>query len=197
MKNAISIILTIIVIQLTIIMCTLICVFKYTHKSNNNNNKTEQINTKESFDYMSIPTSELNDTILLKYLREETTIEEYMIVLAQSVLETGWFTSSVCLNKNNILGLYDSSKNTYYEFNHWTDCILAYKEWIYDKYPSYVDYGYIDYLIKLPYATDKNYKNKLEVLALELYKKHIPDEYESGVQIYNQPIYKSVICNEF
>lgn len=185
MKNAISIILTIIVIQLTIIICILLCVFKYTHKSNNNNNKTEQINIKESFDYMSIPTSELNDTILLKYLREETTIEEYMIVLAQAVLETGWFTSSVCLNKNNILGLYDSSKNTYYEFNHWTDCILAYKTWIYDKYPSYVDYGYIDYLIKLPYATDKDYKNKLEVLALELYKKHIPDEYESGVQIYN------------
>lgn len=150
----------------------------------NNNNKTEQINTKKSFDYMSISTCELNDTILLKYLIEETTIEEYMIVLAQSVLETGWFTSSVCLNKNNILGLYDSSKNTYYTFNHWTDCIKAYKTWIYDKYPSYVDYGYIDYLIKLPYATDKDYKSKLENLALELYKKHIPDEYESGINIY-------------
>lgn len=184
-NNTIAIILTIIVIELTIITCTLTCAFKYTHKSNNNSNKTEQINTKKSFDYMSIPTSELNDTILLKYLREETTIEEYMIVLAQSVLETGWFTSPICLNKNNILGLYDSSKNTYYEFNHWTDCIKAYKKWIYNKYPSYVDYGYIDYLIKLPYATDKDYKNKLEVLALELYKKHIPDEYESGVQIYN------------
>lgn len=184
-NNTIAIILTIIVIQLTIITCTLICTFKYTYKSNNNNNKTEQINTKKSFDYMSIPTSELNDTILLKYLREETTIEEYMIVLAQSVLETGWFTSHICLEKNNILGLYNSNKNTYYAFEHWTDCIKAYKEWIYNKYPSYVDYGYIDYLIKLPYATDKDYKNKLEVLALELYKKHIPDEYESGVQIYN------------
>ena len=184
-NNTIAIILTIIVIELTIITCTLICTLKYTHKSNNNSNKTEQINTKKSFNYMSISTFELNDTILLKYLREETTIEEYMIVLAQSVLETGWFTSPICLNKNNILGLYDSSKNTYYEFNHWTDCILAYKKWIYDKYPSYVDYGYIDYLIKLPYATDKDYKNKLEVLALELYKKHIPDEYESGIQIYN------------
>ena len=183
MKNAISIILTIIVIQLTIITCTLICTF-YTHKSNNNSNKTEQINTKKSFDYMSIPTCELNDTILLKYLIEETTIEEYMIVLAQSVLETGWFTSPICLNKNNILGLYDSSKNTYYAFEHWTDCIKAYKKWIYDKYPSYVDYGYIDFLIKLPYATDEDYKSKLENLALELYKKHIPDEYESGINIY-------------
>ena len=190
----------IIMISITIVMeLGLITYCNFQHMPNNN--KTEQINIKESFDYMSIPTSELNDTILLKYLREETTIEEYMIVLAQSVLETGWFTSPICLNKNNILGLYDSSKNTYYEFNHWTDCILAYKEWIYDKYPSYVDYGYIDYLIKLPYATDKDYKNKLEVLALELYKKHIPDEYESGVQIYNQPICKSctrcVISNEF
>lgn len=178
-NSTIAIILTIIVIQLSIIMC---CTFKYTHKSNNN--KTEQINIKESFNYMSISTYELNDTILLKYLREETTIEEYMIVLAQSVLETGWFNSSVCLNKNNILGLYDSSKNTYYAFEHWTDCVKAYKKWIYDKYPNYVDYGYIDYLIKLPYATDKDYKNKLEVLALELYKKHIPDEYENGINIY-------------
>ena len=179
MKTLIIMISITIVIELGLITY---CNFQHTP----NNNKTEQqINIKESFDYMSIPTSELNDTILLKYLREETTIEEYMIVLAQSVLETGWFTSPICLNKNNILGLYDSSKNTYYEFNHWTDCILAYKKWIYNKYSSYVDYGYIDYLIKLPYATDKDYKNKLEVLALELYKKHIPDEYESGVQIYN------------
>ena len=128
-NSTIVIILTVIVIQLTIIMCR---TFKYTHKSNNNNNNKieQQINIKESFDYMSIPTSELNDTILLKYLREETTIEEYMIVLAQSVLETGWFTSSICLNKNNILGLYDSSKNTYYAFEHWTDSIKAYKKWI-------------------------------------------------------------------
>lgn len=179
MKTLIIMISITIVIELGLITY---CNFQHTP---NNNKIEQQINIKESFDYMSIPTSELNDTILLKYLREETTIEEYMIVLAQSVLETGWFTSSVCLNKNNILGLYDSSKNTYYEFKHWTDCILAYKKWIYDKYPNYVDYGYIDYLIKLPYATDKDYKNKLEVLALELYKKHIPDEYESGVQIYN------------
>ena len=179
MKTLIVMISITIVIELGLITY---CNFQNTP---NNNKIEQQINIKESFDYMSIPTSELNDTILLKYLREETTIEEYMIVLAQSVLETGWFTSPICLNKNNILGLYDSSKNTYYEFNHWTDCILAYKKWIYDKYPNYVDYGYIDYLIKLPYATDKDYKNKLEVLALELYKKHIPDEYESGIQIYN------------
>ena len=179
MKTLIIMILTTIVIELGLITY---CNFQHTP---NNNKIEQQINIKESFDYMSIPTSELNDTILLKYLREETTIEEYMVVLAQSVLETGWFTSPICLNKNNILGLYDSSKNTYYAFEHWTDCILAYKKWIYDKYPNYVDYGYIDYLIKLPYATDKDYKNKLEVLALELYKKHIPDEYESGVQIYN------------
>lgn len=179
MKTLIIMILTTIVIELGLITY---CNFQHTP---NNNKIEQQINIKESFDYMSIPTCELNDTILLKYLREETTIEEYMIVLAQSVLETGWFTSFICLNKNNILGLYDSSKNTYYEFNHWTDCVKAYKKWIYDKYPNYVDYGYIDYLIKLPYATDKDYKNKLEVLALELYKKHIPDEYESGVQIYN------------
>ena len=175
----------IIMISITIVI-ELGLITYYNFQQIPNNNKIEQqINIKESFDYMSIPTSELNDTILLKYLREETTIEEYMIVLAQSVLETGWFTSPICLNKNNILGLYDSSKNTYYEFNHWTDCILAYKKWIYNKYPNYVDYGYIDYLIKLPYATDKDYKTKLENLALELYKKHIPDEYESGVQIYN------------
>ena len=174
----------IIMISITIVMelgLITYCNFQHTP----NNNKTEQqINTKKSFDYMSIPTCELNDTILLKYLREETTIEEYMIVLAQSVLETGWFTSNICLQKNNILGLYNSTENTYYAFEHWTDCIKAYKTWIYDKYPSYVDYGYIDYLIKLPYATDKDYKTKLENLALELYKKHIPDEYESGINIY-------------
>ena len=140
----------IIMISITIVIELGLITYCNFQNTPNNNKIEQQINIKESFDYMSIPTSELNDTILLKYLREETTIEEYMIVLAQSVLETGWFTSPICLNKNNILGLYDSSKNTYYEFNHWTDCVLAYKEWIYNKYPRYVDYGYIDYLIKLP-----------------------------------------------
>ena len=88
----------IIMISITIVI-ELGLITYYNFQQIPNNNKIEQqINIKESFDYMSIPTSELNDTILLKYLREETTIEEYMVVLAQSVLETGWFTSSVCLN---------------------------------------------------------------------------------------------------
>ena len=42
------------------------------------------------------------------------------IVLAQAILETGWFRSSVCRNKHNLFGLTNPRTGKYYEFNHWT-----------------------------------------------------------------------------
>ena len=48
------------------------------------------------------------------------------IVLAQAILETGWFRSSVCLNKHNLFGLTNPRTGKYYEFNHWTESVRAY-----------------------------------------------------------------------
>lgn len=47
------------------------------------------------------------------------------IVLAQAILETGWFRSSVCRNKHNLFGLTNPRTGKYYEFNHWTESVQA------------------------------------------------------------------------
>lgn len=48
------------------------------------------------------------------------------IVLAQAILETGWFKSSICRNKHNLFGLTNPRTGKYYEFNHWTESVKAY-----------------------------------------------------------------------
>lgn len=52
------------------------------------------------------------------------------IVVAQSILETGWYKSINCLDNNNLFGLYNSKKKKYFKFNHWTESVKAYKNMI-------------------------------------------------------------------
>ena len=56
------------------------------------------------------------------------------IVLAQAILETGWFRSSVCRNKHNLFGLTNPHTGKYYEFNHWTESVRAYYTKVQYKY---------------------------------------------------------------
>jgi len=48
------------------------------------------------------------------------------IVLAQAILETGWFRSPLCRNRHNLFGLTNPKNGKYYEFNHWTESVRAY-----------------------------------------------------------------------
>lgn len=84
------------------------------------------------------------------------------IVQAQAILETGYFKSYACLNKNNLFGLRNNDA-TYMSFPHWTDCVAAYKKYIqkYDLIPS----DYYNYLDKLGYAEDKEYVIKLKQIV--------------------------------
>lgn len=66
------------------------------------------------------PTDELPELTIPNLLAEikKNNIKFPKIVLAQAILETGWFKSSVCRNKHNLFGLTNPRTKTYYEFNH-------------------------------------------------------------------------------
>ena len=87
------------------------------------------------------------------------------IVYAQAVLETGHFKSDLCLNGNNLFGLYDSKNHRYYTFDHWKDCVIAYKEMVQYKYKGDNDKppnDYYKFLSDIGYAEDAQYIQKLK-----------------------------------
>lgn len=76
------------------------------------------------------------------------------IVLAQAILETGWFRSSVCRNKHNLFGLTNPHTGKYYEFNHWTESVRAYYTKVQYKYKGG---NYLLWLDEIGYAEDSRY----------------------------------------
>ena len=83
------------------------------------------------------------------------------IVLAQAILETGWFRSSVCRNKHNLFGLTNPRTGKYYEFNHWTESVRAYYTKVQYKYKGG---NYLLWLDEIGYAEDPNYIIAVEKL---------------------------------
>ena len=81
------------------------------------------------------------------------------IVLTQALLETSYFKSNACTDRNNLFGL-RCYNGTYMKFDHWTDCVAAYKcciqDW--DNPPE----DYFNYLDSLGYAEDPGYITKLK-----------------------------------
>lgn len=97
-------------------------------------------------------------------------VKHPQIVYAQAVLETGHFKSNVCLNYNNLFGLYDSKNKDYYKFNHWAESIVAYKEWIQKKYQP--PNNYYAFLEEINYAEEKSYT----ILLKEIVKNRKDDK---------------------
>ena len=84
------------------------------------------------------------------------------IVAAQALLETGNFKSYSCINRNNLFGL-RKKDSTYMSFEHWTDCVAAYKKYIQEwKQPPNDYYKYLD---DLGYAEDASYTTKLKQMV--------------------------------
>lgn len=87
------------------------------------------------------------------------------IVVAQALLETGYFTSNVCLNYNNLFGLRKPSDGTYYRFGNWEESVKAYKDYVQYKYRGGDYFRFLDHI---GYAEDPNYLYKVKSISSSL-----------------------------
>jgi len=88
------------------------------------------------------------------------------IVLAQSILETGWYDCDNCsLSVNNLFGLWDSKNKRYFFYDTWEDSIGGYLRGIQYRYNSENYEDYYEFLEKIGYASDPNYIVKLKKLV--------------------------------
>lgn len=78
------------------------------------------------------------------------------VVLAQSRLETGNFTSVRCKRDKNILGIKHGRR--YAVYHRWQDCISDYKKRISSRYKGG---DYLQFLKRIGYASDKQYAAKV------------------------------------
>lgn len=104
----------------------------------------------------SSPKSELPELTIPNLYAEiiQNGIRHPKIVLAQAILETGWFTSPVCRNKHNLFGLTNPRTGKYFEFDHWTESVLAYYTKVQYRYKGG---NYLLWLRNIGYAEDPNY----------------------------------------
>lgn len=91
-------------------------------------------------------------------------IQHPKIVLAQAILETGWFRSPLCRNRHNLFGLTSPKTGKYYEFNHWTESVRAYYTKVQYKYKGG---NYLLWLRDIGYAEDPRYvREVIKVLKI-------------------------------
>lgn len=93
------------------------------------------------------------------------------IVYAQALIETGNFKSDLCLSDNNLFGLYNSKRGKYHRFDHWTESVIAYKDFIQRRYKPPEDY--YKFLQRIGYAEDSNYISKLKEVVKKNDKKNL------------------------
>lgn len=99
---------------------------------------------------------------------EEQGLSNLLFVLAQAILETGHFKSRVCLEYNNLFGLYDLRRHDYYHFARWEDSVIGYKKFIQYRYKGG---NYLMFLRRIGYAEDPGYTAKVGKIAMRLYEK--------------------------
>ena len=111
-----------------------------------------------------IKTDTVRDTVYAKLeippLCAESVMDELLkqeipfphIVLAQSMLETGHYTSRLSKTHNNIFGM--KKGNSYRKYNNYIECIADYKKRISSKYKGGDYYAFLE---NIGYAEDSEY----------------------------------------
>lgn len=139
------------------------------------------VNPKPFIDYLNDYITRLQDKI--RYLKfgekppldlnignlasvlEKHGVSHPRIVIAQALLETGYFTSRVCLEKNNLFGLRRPKDGSYYEFDNWEESVKAYRDYVQYKYKGG---DYYQFLQRIGYAEDPDYVTKVRQIARTL-----------------------------
>ena len=138
----------------------------YLHKKRERNTLIKE-NNQQILKYYNGESHSLTLTNLLDVI-EEVGLNNQLFVLAQAVLETGHFTSSVCNNYHNLFGLYDSKHKGYYRFARWEDSVIGYQKFIQYRYKGG---NYLHFLRRIGYAEDPRYTTKVAQIATQLYKR--------------------------
>lgn len=86
------------------------------------------------------------------------------IVLKQSILETGWYTSYSCRERKNLFGF--RYKGKYLEFKTWEESVAYYSRWQGRHFDNECCDDYYDFLVRRGYAEDPEYVNKLKAIRV-------------------------------
>ena len=113
------------------------------------------------------PTTDLPGLTIPNLIAEirKNNIKHPKIVLAQAILETGWFKSSVCINKHNLFGLTNPRTGQYYEFNHWSESVAVYYNKVQYRYKRG---NYLIWLRDIGYAEDRRYIREIIRVLINL-----------------------------
>ena len=115
--------------------------------------------------------SQTSDEVRLELDKYEIAEEHKNIIIAQSILETGWYKSLWCKNFENIFGLTKriNKKQVPQAFTDWRYSVKSYYYQIYLKYKKLeMDKTYYAFLVDLPYAMDPGYIDKLKKIEKNL-----------------------------
>lgn len=130
--------------------------------------------------YFNIRQVPFSEELLIKALEYEN-VRYRDVVLLQSRLETGYYTSDIFLNGNNLFGMkYPSRRPTvaigiykgHSQYAHWSDSVIDYAMWQqwfiqrgYRIDEEKDDAFYMVFLNIIPYAEDRQYIPKLVKLS--------------------------------
>ena len=88
------------------------------------------------------------------------------IVAAQFCVETGYGSSNICRNYNNLFGLYDSKHKDYFRFPSWQESVAGYVRMIQRRFDPKKDKDYYTFLKRIGYAENMDsYNAKVRAIA--------------------------------